>query len=107
MEPKEPTTVVIPAGSELIQLEQQLEKEVLQIEEKLVRSETAAWLRELSSFATAMIVTTAAVALAGVVVVLFCYAFQVTVPLTFLALTIFIARGVRRHRSGAQARQAG
>ncbi|HET7755247.1 MAG TPA: hypothetical protein VFK85_15165 [Anaeromyxobacteraceae bacterium] len=102
MEPHE-SSVVVEAGSEIVQLEQQLESEIVDIEERIARSSAAATLRELASFATAMIVTTAGVLLAGVVGVLFCYAVLVASPLVVVVLlgaaAVAIGRSAQRHRA--------
>jgi hypothetical protein len=98
MEPHEPT-VVIPPDSELVQIERQLEKEIVQIESKIVHSEAVAWLRDLSSFATALLVTTAGVLLAGALAVVFCVAFVVSAPVLLLALALATARSVQHRRA--------
>lgn len=97
MEPHEPT-VVVPAESELAQVEQQLEKEIVQIEDRIVHSGAVAWVRELSSFATAMLVTTAGVLLAGAITLVLCVAFVASAPLLLLALTLATARSVHHRR---------
>lgn len=98
MEPHEPT-VVVPAESEFVQAEQQLEMEIVEIEDKIVHSDAVAWMRELSSFATALFVTTAAVFLAGALAVVFCVAFVAAAPVLLLALTLATARSVQQRRA--------
>jgi hypothetical protein len=95
MESQEPTVVVVPAESEIVQIEHQLEQELVEIEGRIARSGTA-WLRDVSSFATALIVSTAGVAFAGVIALLFCLAFFVAAPLLLLVLAVVMARGMRR-----------
>jgi hypothetical protein len=97
MDPHEPS-VVIPAESEIVRIEQQIESEIVQIEDRIVQR-SSAWLRELASFATAMLVTLAGVVVAGVVGILFCYAFFVAAPLLFVAIAVATARSVRRQRA--------
>lgn len=88
MEPNE-TSLVIEAGSEIVS----------EIERQEARAETSAWLKELSSFATAMIVTSAGAVLAGVVALLFCYAFFIAAPIALIAIVVATARSMRRERA--------
>jgi hypothetical protein len=101
MEPHE-RTVVVPAESEFVQVEQQLEKEIVQIEDKLVHSDAVAWVRELSSFATALLVTTAGVLMAGALAVVLSVAFVASAPILLLGLTVATARSIHHRRLLAQ-----
>jgi len=94
MEPHEPS-VVISAESEIVRIEQQIESEIVRLEDRIV-TRGSAWLREVASFASAMLATLAGVLVAGVVGVLFCYAFLLAAPLLFVAIAVATARSVRR-----------
>jgi hypothetical protein len=96
IESNEPS-VVLPAHPEIGRLEQQIEDEIVQLEQTVARR-GATLLADASSFATAMLLTLAGVVVAGVVAVLFLYAFFIATPVALAVLAVATAVGVRRMR---------
>jgi hypothetical protein len=102
IESHEPS-VVVPAQSEIDRLEQQIEEEIVQLEHTVARR-GATLLADASSFATAMLATLAGVVVAGVVAVLFLYAFFIATPVALAVLLVATAVSVRRARPRPLAR---
>jgi hypothetical protein len=100
MESNEPS-VAVPAHPEIGCLEQQIEEEIIQLEQTVARR-GATLLADASSFATAMLLTLAGVVVAGVVAVLFLYAFFIAAPLALAVLVVATAVSVRRPRPQAR-----
>lgn len=100
MEPYEPS-VVIPAHPEIDRLEQQIEDEIIELEHTVARR-GATFLADASSFATAMLLTLAGVVVAGVIGILFLYAFFIAAPLGLAILAVATAVSVRRQRALAR-----